>query len=103
MVYRGNGEIYPACRKRKADGVRRRERAIRKRHEKLARDRKSCGERASASEQRRWSRGGGSKRLGSGGGGEAREGRVKGSLNSGSDRSLCSMRGCVNVRACVYA
>lgn len=72
MVYRGNGEIYPACRKRKADGVRRRERAIRKRHEKLARDRKSCGERASASEQRRWSRGGGSKRLCSGGGGGAR-------------------------------
>lgn len=35
--------------------------------------------------------------------GGAREGRVEGSLNSDSDRSLCSMRGCVNVCACESA
>lgn len=35
--------------------------------------------------------------------GGAREGRVEGSLNSDSDRSLCSMRGCVDVCACESA
>lgn len=37
------------------------------------------------------------------GAGRAREGRVEGSLNSDSDRSLCSMRDCVNVYACESA
>lgn len=36
-----------------------------------------------------------------GGGGRAREGRVEGSLNSDSDRSLCSMRDCVRTCVCV--
>lgn len=59
-----------------------------------------CGERASASDWRSRGR----ERLGVvEGAGRAREGRVEGSLNSDSDRSLCSMRDCVNVYACESA